>query len=134
MPNLLNQLTVNPDFMSQSMLKQNEIDEVAICVVSLIKMAQQDFQLIRTNQGQFEKTLGSIQGKVENIQEHFMSETGQKSALISENISKLEPKQLLNRLVLFPSPPEGSRMQKLLGTSLKALVKADMGLENEMKG
>ena len=35
---------------------------------------------------------------------------------------------------MFPTPLEGSRLQSLLGTSLKALIKADVAVENDQKG
>ena len=39
MPNLLSQITDNHNFLDKAMLQANEIDDVANCVVSMIKMA-----------------------------------------------------------------------------------------------
>ena len=59
-----------------------------------------------------------------------MSETGQKSSYLSDKITDFSPKMLFNRVVLFPTPPEGSKLYQVLGTSIKALVIADQSTEN----
>ena len=49
------------------MLETNEIDNVASCTVSLLKMAQQDYHLAKTDKSEFEKRVAGIQSKIENI-------------------------------------------------------------------
>ena len=41
---------------------------------------------------------------------------------------------LLKRIVLYPTPPEGSKLSRTLGDALKQMIKADMSVENGYKG
>ena len=54
-----------------------------------------------------------------------MSTEGQKSGIVTPSMQKLEPHQLFTRVILFPTPYPGSKLEKLLAESLKMLIKAD---------
>ena len=73
MPHLLDQISSNPNFLSRNMLETNEIDNVASCTVSLLKMAQQDYHLAKTDKSEFEKRVAGIQSKIENIHNLLLS-------------------------------------------------------------
>jgi len=63
-----------------------------------------------------------------------MSDAGQKSQIIITSINQSKPYELLDRIILFPTPPEGSLLQKQLGKSLRALMSANTGTENGILG
>ena len=83
-------------------------------VVSLIKMAHADYVTFKMNETEYRTTIGNIQNKVESIQDILLSAKGQKSSFITDKITSFDPHKLFNRIILFPSPPAGSRLQKVL--------------------
>jgi hypothetical protein len=97
-------------------------------------MAKQDFVKLKTSPEEFEGSIALIQSKVGEIQKAVMSDEGQKSQIIITSINQSKPYELLDRIILFPTPPEGSNLQKQLGKSLKALISADTGIENGILG
>lgn len=49
-------------------------------------------------------------------------------------MQSLEPHKLFTRVLLFPTPLPGSKLEKLLSELLKTLIKADQATENNYKG
>ena len=50
--------------------------------------------------------------------------------IFQDRIDSFHARTILNRVVLFPTPQEGSRLQQRLAYYIKALLKADMENEN----
>ena len=79
MPVLLSQAShkTNPDFLAtRSTLEKNEIDDLASCLVSLLKMAQQDYYLGKTELNDFKTIVAGIQRTISKIHNLLMSEAG----------------------------------------------------------
>jgi len=137
LPNLL-ELCKNKQFLIEEMLTSAEpgvVDAAGSCIVNFVRMARQDYHLLRSDRSHFEKAVACIQEKVEAIHSQYSSYNLQKSMFHSHLLtSKVEAQKVLNRLVLMPSPQPESRLQKKLGEQVHTLVKLDLKTDNKVMG